>query len=84
MQQPRVSSRSDQGSIVLLGELLTSLSTLEGAASANALPPSFDREIERVSTAISEQVERLKGIRMRQAALTKQSQAARDRQYAQM
>jgi len=67
-----------------LGELLTSLSTLEEAASANALPPSFDRELERVSTAISEQVERLKGIRIRQAALTKQSQAARDRQYAQM
>ncbi len=67
-----------------LGELLTSLSTLEEAASASALPPSFDREIERVSTAISEQVERLKGIRIRQSALTKQSQAARDRQYAQM
>jgi len=67
-----------------LGELLTSLSTLEEAASASALPPSFDREIERVSAAISEQVERLKGIRIRQSALTKQSQAARERQYAQM
>jgi Protein of unknown function (DUF3732) len=67
-----------------LGELLNSLSTLEEAAAASALPPSFDREIERVGAAISEQVERLKGIRIRQAALTKQSQAARDRQYAQM
>ncbi len=67
-----------------LSELLTSLSTLEEAASASTLPPSFDRELERVSAAISEQVERLKGIRIRQSALTKQSQAARERQYAQM
>lgn len=67
-----------------LGELLTSLSTLEEAASASALPPSFDRELERVSAAISEQIERLKGIRIRRSALTKQSQAARERQYAQM
>ncbi|ACO32917.1 MULTISPECIES: DUF3732 domain-containing protein [Acidobacterium] len=67
-----------------LGELLSSLTILEEATSTSALPPSFDRELERVSSAISEQVERLKGIRIRQAALTKQSQAARDRQYAQM
>jgi len=66
-----------------LEELLGSLSTMEEAASANTLPPSFDRELERVSTAISEQVERLRGIRIRQTALTKQSEAARDRQYAQ-
>lgn len=67
-----------------LGELLSSLTILEEATSTSALPPSFDRELERVSSAISEQVERLKGIRIRQSALTKQSQAARDRQYAQM
>ena len=67
-----------------LGELLISLNALEEAAAANALPPSFDRELERVGAALSEQVERLKGIRIRQGALTKQSQAARDRQYAQL
>ena len=67
-----------------LAELLNSLSTLEKAASAITIPPSFDRELERVSAAILEQVERLKGIRIRQGALTKQSQAARDRQYAQL
>ncbi len=67
-----------------LAELLESLSTLEEAASATTIPPSFDRELERVGAAISEQVERLKGIRIRQGALTKQSQAARDRQYAQL
>lgn len=66
-----------------LTELLKSLNTLEEAASATAIPPSFDREFERVGAAISEQVERLRGIRIRQGALTKQSQAARDRQYAQ-
>ena len=67
-----------------LAELLNSLSTLEEAASATAIPPSFDRELERVGAAISEQAERLKGIRIRQGALTKQSQAARDRQYGQL
>jgi hypothetical protein len=67
-----------------LAELLKSLSTLEEAASATAIAPSFDRELERVSAAISEQVERLKSIRIRQGALTKQSQAARDRQYGQL
>lgn len=67
-----------------LAELLKSLSTLEEAASATAIAPSFDRELERVSAAISEQVERLKGIRIRQGALTKQSQPARDRQYGQL
>jgi hypothetical protein len=67
-----------------LAELLNSLSTLEEAASTTAIPPSFDRELERVGAAISEQVERLKGVRIRQGALTKQSQAARDRQYGQL
>jgi hypothetical protein len=67
-----------------LAELLNSLRMLEEAASATAIPPSFDREFERVGAAISEQVERLRGIRIRQGALTKQSQAARDRQYAQL
>jgi hypothetical protein len=69
---------------VKLGELLNSLNLLEEAASATTIPPSFDREFERVGAAISEQVERLRGIRIRQGALTKQSQAARDRQYAQL
>ena len=46
-----------------LAELLSSLNTLEEAASATAIPPSFDRELERVSATISEQVERLKGVR---------------------
>jgi hypothetical protein len=67
-----------------LAELLNSLSRLEEAASSTAIPPSFDRELERVGAAISEQVERLKGIRIRQGALTKHSQAARDRQYGQL
>jgi DNA repair exonuclease SbcCD ATPase subunit len=53
-----------------LGELLISLNGLEEAAAANALPPSFDRELERVAAALSKQVERLKGIRIRQGALT--------------
>lgn len=67
-----------------LAELLSGLNTLEEAASATTISPSFDRELERVAAAISEQVERLRGIRIRQGALTKQSQAARDRQYAQV
>jgi len=67
-----------------LAELLNNLITLEESASATPIPPSFDRELERVGAAISEQVERLKGIRIRQGALTKRSQAARDRQYAQL
>jgi hypothetical protein len=37
-----------------------------------------------VGAAISERVERLKGIRIRRGVLTKQSQAARDRQYGQL
>jgi len=67
-----------------LAELLSSLEKLEEAASSTALPPSFDREFERVGAAISEQVERLKGIRIRQGALTKQSREARERQYGQL
>jgi hypothetical protein len=67
-----------------LAELLNNLITLEESASATPIPPSFDRELERVGAAISERVERLKGIRIRQGALTKRSQAARDRQYAQL
>jgi hypothetical protein len=67
-----------------LTELVTTLGVLEEAASTSTIPPSFDREMERVKSAISEQVERLRGIRIRQSALTKQSQAARDRQYSQL
>lgn len=67
-----------------LAELVSSLTALEAAASSTALPPSFDREFERVGAAISEQAERLKGIRIRQGALTKQSREARDRQYGQL
>jgi hypothetical protein len=67
-----------------LAELLNNLIALEESASSTPIPPSFDRELERVGAAISEQVERLKGIRIRQGALTKRSQAARDRQYAQL
>jgi uncharacterized protein DUF3732 len=67
-----------------LKELLTSLEKVERAASSTAIPPSFDREVERVGAAIAERTERLKGIRIRRGALTKQSQAARDRQYSQL
>jgi len=67
-----------------LDELLETLGTLEQSAASVAIPPSFDRELDRVKTTIAEQVERLRGIRIRQGALTQQSQSARDRQYNQM
>lgn len=67
-----------------LDELLETLGTLELSAASIAIPPSFDRELDRVKTTIAEQVERLRGIRIRQSALTQQSQSARDRQYNQM
>jgi hypothetical protein len=67
-----------------LDELLETLGTLEQSTASVAIPPSFDRELDRVKTTIAEQVERLRGIRIRQGALMQQSQSARDRQYNQM
>jgi uncharacterized protein DUF3732 len=67
-----------------LTELVSTLDSIEEAVSTAKIPPGFDREMERARAAMSDQVEHLKGIRIRQAALTKMSQAARDRQYSQL
>jgi hypothetical protein len=67
-----------------LMELLSALAVLEEKASSATIPPSFDRELERVRASVSQQVERLRGIRIRQSALTQRSQEARDVQLSQM
>ena len=67
-----------------LPELVATLDSLEEAASTANIPPSFDRELERTRAAISDQLEHLRGIRIRQAALTAASQVARDRQYSRL
>lgn len=67
---------------VELSNLISALDSLEQTAAGATIPPSFDREVQRVKAAISEHVEHLRGIRIRQEALTKASQAARDRQYS--
>jgi hypothetical protein len=66
-----------------LDSLLASLEALEETTSHfTSVPASFDRELERVRGAIAEQTERLRGIRIRQSALTQRSQEAQRRQYS--
>ena len=66
-----------------LAELLSSLRSLEQTATQmETVPPSFDREMARVRNAISTQTEKLRGIRIRQTALSSQSAEARAAQYS--
>jgi hypothetical protein len=65
-----------------LDSLVLNLEELERAASrGDSVPPSFDREMERVRTSVSQYAERLGGVRIRRAALESQSENARKRQY---
>lgn len=65
-----------------LDHLLESLEMLEQtAAHLEEPPPSFDREMERLQALVTEQVERLNGVNIRQRALTQQSAEARSEHY---
>lgn len=66
-----------------LESLVTNLEELERAAGRmDVIPPSFDRELERVRTSVSQNTEKLQGIRIRRAALESQSDQAQRRQYS--
>jgi regulator of replication initiation timing len=68
-----------------LSTLVTSLEELERTAGRiDAVPPSFDREMERVRSQIGQSTERLAGIRIRQTALETQSESARRQQYSRL
>jgi hypothetical protein len=68
-----------------LTTLVTSLEELERAAERiDAVPPSFDREMERVRGQIAQFTERLAGIRIRQGALEAQSESAQRQQYSRL
>jgi Protein of unknown function (DUF3732) len=68
-----------------LTTLVGNLQELERAAGRiDAVPPSFDREMERVRSQIAQFAERLAGIRIRQAALETQSENARQQQYSRL
>jgi hypothetical protein len=63
--------------------LVSNLVDLEKAAGRmDSVPPSFDRELERVRTAASQTTEKLRGVRIRRAALESNSVQARQRQYS--
>jgi len=63
--------------------LVSNLEELEKAAGRmDAIPPSFDRELERVRTAASQSTEKLQGVRIRRSALESHSAQARQRQYS--
>jgi hypothetical protein len=63
--------------------LVSNLEGLEQAAERiDTVPPSFDRELERVRTAVSQHTEKLEGVRIRRAALENQSAHAQQRQYS--
>jgi DNA repair exonuclease SbcCD ATPase subunit len=63
--------------------LVSSLEALEQTTSQfSSVPATFDRELQRVRSGIAEQTERLRGIRIRQSALTQQSEGAQRRQYS--
>jgi hypothetical protein len=65
-----------------LEELLRSLDATERSVKQiGDVPPSFDREMERVRAAVSQGVERLRGIRIRQTALARRSDEARAEHY---
>jgi hypothetical protein len=71
------------GARATLDELLSELQRVEETSTRfGSVPASFDREFERVRAEVSELTERLRGIRIRQAALEKQSAEARQRQYS--
>lgn len=66
-----------------LNELISSLEALEQtAAHLDSVPPAFDREMERIRSKMSEDMERLRGIQIRQTALTQQSAEARAEHYS--
>lgn len=72
------------GAKAKLDELLTALESIEATSTHfGNTPASFDREFERVRAEITEITERLRGIRIRQTALERQSAEARQRQYSQ-
>lgn len=63
--------------------LVSNLEELEKAAGRmDSAPPSFDRELERVRTAASQRTEKLRGVRIRRAALESRSAQAKQRQYS--
>lgn len=68
-----------------LNILVSNLEDLERAAErVDAIPPSFDREMERVRAQVSQYTERLAGIRIRQSALETQSENVRKQQYSRL
>jgi hypothetical protein len=67
----------------LLDELLRSLeATDRNVKQLGSIPPSFDREMERVRAGVSANVERLRGIRIRQTSLAKRDNEARAQHYS--
>jgi hypothetical protein len=68
---------------VRLQGLVANLEELERAAGRmDSVPPSFDRELERVRTAALQFTEKLEGVRIRRSALESHSAQARQRQYS--
>jgi DNA repair ATPase RecN len=68
-----------------LDSLVANLEELETAAGRiDAVPPSFDREMERIRTQVSQYTERLTGIRIRQNALETHSENAQRQQYSRL
>jgi hypothetical protein len=68
---------------VRLQSLVSNLEELEKAAGRmDSVPPSFDRELERVRTSVSQGTEKLLGVRIRRSALESHSVQARQRQYS--
>jgi hypothetical protein len=68
---------------VRLQGLVSNLEELEKAAGRmDFVPPSFDRELERVRTAALQNTEKLQGVRIRRSALESHSAQARQRQYS--
>ena len=63
--------------------LVANLEELERAAArTDPAPPSFDRELERVRTAVSQHTDKLEGVRIRRAALENHSARVQQRQYS--
>jgi hypothetical protein len=68
---------------VRLQGLVSNLEELEKAAGRmDFVPPSFDRELERVRTSALQNTEKLQGVRIRRSALESHSAQARQRQYS--
>jgi hypothetical protein len=63
--------------------LVSNLAELERAAARiDTVPPSFDRELERVRTSAAQHTEKLEGVRIRRGALENHSAQAQQRQYS--